>query len=86
MIKEKSIKGFRIISYLVFIGFAISLPLIEIVRLILFMKNSGAPDVLGVSIGFETIVFWIINMIGMVGIQFIFNKRLLPRIVTRKNK
>lgn len=81
LIKQDSIKRYKIISYIVFIGFAFYLPIVQIVRLILIMKNSGAPDAIGLSMGFETIVFWIVNIICMTGIQLIFNQSILTKIV-----
>jgi hypothetical protein len=50
------------------------------------MKNIGAPDALGLSMGLETILFWIVNIIGVTGIQLFFNQYLLTRIVTRKQE
>lgn len=84
--KQDSIRRYKIISCVVSIGFAVSLPVIQILRLIILMKNIGAPDALGLSMGLETILFWIVNIIGVTGIQLFFNQYLLTRIVTRKQE
>ncbi len=84
LIKQDSIKKYKIISYIVFIGFAVSIPIIQIFRLILIINNGGAPDTTALSMGSDIIVFWIVNIIGMTFMQWIFNNSILPKIVARK--
>lgn len=83
LIKTKSIKIYRRVSYFIFIGFAVSLPAIHILRLVLVMGH-GAPDPLSFAIQIDSILFWIANIIGAICLQLIFNQLLLPGIVNRK--
>lgn len=84
LVKERFLRGYRIITYIAFIGFAFSIPFIQILRLFIALKSNGAPDAVAISSGHETVMFWIVNLIAMTCIQLIFNTFFLKRIVLRK--
>jgi hypothetical protein len=86
MLREKFLKTYKVISYIVFIGIALSMPIIFFARIFLLMADTGMADSLSISVQSLDILiaYWIFNLIAVTCVQLIFNTRYLKRIVTRK--
>lgn len=86
LIKPRSIARYKVVSYILFTFFAISIPIILVIQLYTEFQRSNIEDPSAYSTDLDSILLCIGLIIGMTGVQLFFNQRILPGMIMKMQK